>query len=95
MWSKLGIGSLCLAIIALGYPIIVGIIGLGYTDKVDFSPQSLLEILGRDSFLWVENIPVGVIQSAVNYLVNLPLFLLLFGISIIFILIHFISPEKD
>ena len=94
MWSKLGMGALGLAIIALGYPIIDGAIGLGYSDDLSLSFQSLMEILGEDNFLWIDYIPIGLVQGAILYLVKLPLFLLLLGVSMIFFMIHFLRPEK-
>ena len=94
MWSKLGMGAMGLAIIALGYPIIDGIIGLGYSDDLSLSFQSLTEILGEDNFLWIDYISIGLVQEAFLYLAKLPLFLLLFGISMIFFLIHFLVPEN-
>jgi hypothetical protein len=87
-------GFLGLAIVALGYPILDGILGLGYSDKIDFSPQSLIDILGESNFQWINKIPINLVQQGLLYLIKLPLFLLLFGISIVFFLIHFVWPEK-
>ena len=63
MWTKLGIASLCLAVIALAYPTLHGVIGLGYSDKLNVFPQSLIEILGAEWFLWINYIPFGFIRG--------------------------------
>ncbi len=94
MWTKLGIGSLCLAVIALAYPILHGVIGLGYSDKLSVLPQSLIEILGDKWFLWINHIPFGYVQRALLHIFELPLYILFFGISLIFFLIHFLAPER-
>jgi hypothetical protein len=94
MWTKLGIASLCLAIIALAYPTLHGIIGLGYSDKLNIFPQSAFEILGNDWFLWINQIPFGFLQRALLFIFKLPLFILFGGISGIFFLIHFLAPKR-
>ncbi len=95
MWSKLGIVSLFLAVIALAYPTLHGVVGLGYSDKLTVLPQSIMEILGAEWFLWVNHIPFGFVQKVFLFLFELPLYILFFGISGIFFLIHFVAPEKD
>ncbi|MFZ0134438.1 MAG: hypothetical protein WAK95_18010, partial [Desulfobacterales bacterium] len=67
MWSKLGIGALFLAVIAIAYPILHGVIGLGYTDKLTVLPQSLMEILGAEWFLWINHVPFDFIQRALLF----------------------------
>ena len=95
MFSKLGIASLCLAIIALAYPTLHGVIGLGYSDKLNVFPQSTIEILGAERFLWINYISFGFLQRALLFIFKLPLFILFLGISGIFFLIHFVAPERD
>jgi hypothetical protein len=94
MWTKLGIASLCLAVIALAYPTLHGVIGLGYSDKLNVFPQSPIEILGAEWFLWINHIPFGFLQRGLLFIFKLPLFLLFLGISGIFFLIHFMAPER-
>ena len=94
MWTKLGIGSLCLAFIALAYPTLHGVIGLGYSDKLNVFPQSAIEILGVKWFLWINHVPFSFIQRALLFIFELPLFILFFGVSLIFFMIHFLAPER-
>jgi hypothetical protein len=94
MWTKLGIASLCLAFIAMAYPVLHGIIGLGHSDKLNVYPQSLIEIIGAENFMWLNYIPVDFVQRILLYIFELPLFVLFFGISGIFFLIHFLAPER-
>ena len=95
MFTKLGIASLCLAFIALGYPVLHAIIGLGHSDQLNVFPQSLIEILGAEWFLWINHIPLSFVQRAFLFIFELPLFILFFGISGLFFLIHFLAPERD
>ena len=94
MFSELGIASLCLAVIALAYPTLHGVIGLGYSDKLNIFPQSAFEILKNDCFLWINHIPFGFIQRVLLFIFKLPLFILFLGISGVFFLIHFLPPER-
>ena len=94
MWSKPGIGSLCLAFIASGYPTLHGVIGLGYSDKLNVFPQSTIEILGAEWFMWTNHIPFGFLQRTLLFIFKLPLFILFLVISGIFFLIHFLAPER-
>jgi hypothetical protein len=94
MLTKLGIGSLCLAVIALAYPTLHGVIGLGYYDKLIVSPQSAIEILGAERFLWINHIPFSIMQRVLLFIFKLPLFILFGGISGIFFIIQFFVPEK-
>jgi hypothetical protein len=72
-----------------------GIIGLGYSDKLNAFPQSLIEILGAEWFMWINLIPFGFLQRTLLFIFKLPLFILFLGISGIFFLIHFVAPERD
>ncbi len=59
MWTNFGIASLCLAVIVLAYPTFHGAISLGYSDKLNVFPQSTIEILGPEWFMWINHIPLG------------------------------------
>ncbi len=93
MWTKLGTASLFLAFIAMAYPVLHGIIGLGYSDKLNVYPQSFIEIIGAENFMWLHYIPIGFVQRILLYIFELPLFVLLFGFSGLFFLIHFFATE--
>jgi hypothetical protein len=96
MSSKLGISSLCLAFIALGYPALRGIIGLGYSGKVSVIPQSLIELLGVEHFMiGINSIPFGFVHRSLLFALELPIFILHLGISGNFFVIHFMAPEKS
>ena len=94
MWTKLGIASLCLAVIALAYPTLHGVIGLGYSDKLKVFPQSIIEILGAEWFLWINHIPFGIVQRTLLFIFELPFFMMFLGISGIFFIIHFFAHER-
>ena len=94
MWTKLGIASLFIAFIAMAYPVLHGIIGLGHSDKLHVYPQSLIEIIGAENIMWLNDIPVDIVQRILMYIFELPLFVLFFGISGLFFPIHFLASER-
>ena len=79
----------------LGYHVLGGVLGLGYSDHVAFSPQSLIGYLGPEPFEWINGLPLEPARRIAEFLVKTPLYALIFGISLVFFLIHFIVPDKD
>jgi hypothetical protein len=95
MWSKLAIGTLFVGIILLGYHVLSGVLGLGYSDQVKFAPQSPIGFLGPEQFEWINSLPSELLQKIALFIVQTPLYALIFGMSLLFFLIHFIVPDKD
>ena len=95
MWTKLGIASLCLAVVALAYPALHGVIGLGYSDKLNVFPQIPLRDSGSRVVSVDQSHPLSVLfNGPLLFIFELPLFILFFGISGIFLLIHFMAWDK-
>jgi hypothetical protein len=61
---------------------------MGNEEKFAFKSLSLVSVIGQEHFKWIESISWASIQNAVSFLVNMPLFILLFCIGILFFLIH-------
>lgn len=61
---------------------------MGNEEKFAFKNLSLVSVVGQENFKWIESISWAGIQNAVSFLVNMPLFILLFCIGILFFLIH-------
>jgi glycerol uptake facilitator-like aquaporin len=95
MWSKLAIGTLFIGIILLGYHVLGGVLGLGYSDQVKFAPQSPIGFLGPERFEWINSLPNELLQKVALFIAQTPLYALIFGISLLFFLIHFIVPDKN
>jgi hypothetical protein len=49
---------------------------------------SLVDAVGETQFAWVEGITMAFIQKPVEYLVSMPLFLLLFCLGMLFFIIN-------
>ena len=66
MWSKLAIGTLFVGLILLGYHVLGGVLGLGYSDQVKFAPQSPIGFLGPERFEWINSLPNELFQKIVT-----------------------------
>ena len=95
MWSKLAIGTLFIGIILLGYHVLGGVLGLGYSDQVKFAPQSPIGFWGPERFEWINSLPTEMVQKIAHFIVQTPLYALIFGMSLLFFIVHFIVPDKD
>ena len=51
--------------------------------EVVFKSSSLVDLMGEDAFLWIDNISVAFLQNALNSLVTLPTWMLLVGLGVI------------
>jgi hypothetical protein len=95
MWSKLAIGTLFIGIILLGYHVLGGVLGLGYSDQIKFAPQSPIGFLGPERFEWINSLPNEMVQKFAHFIVQTPLYALIFGMSLLFFIIHFIVPDNN
>jgi len=91
---KLGISSLCLALITLSCSILLGTMGYGHSDKLNVFTLNIIEIFNFGNFFWVNNVPHGIFQKTALFILELPIFKLFFGISWIFLMIHFLFLER-
>ena len=59
--------------------VLVGFQGLSAVMKTEGKWESinLFGVVGGDNFTWISSLPADFLQSAVSYVVNMPLFLLL------------------
>jgi len=58
-----------------------------------FKITTLVDVVGQEYFHWIDGISWVSIQTAVNYIVTMPLFLLLFCIGILFFLMHMFTSK--
>ena len=61
---------------------------MGAEDKMIWKSLSLVDVVGRNNFIWIKKISWVSIQNAANYIVTMPLFLLLIFVGIVFFLIN-------
>ncbi|MGD9082551.1 MAG: hypothetical protein PVH55_09905 [Desulfobacterales bacterium] len=64
---------------------------MGMEEKMVFKSLTLVSVFGQGYFNWIDSISWAGIQNLVGYLVNMPLFILLFCIGILFFLIHMVT----
>jgi hypothetical protein len=83
------------SILLLGYNVLVAIMRMGHTDRFVFVPTSLIKILGTETFLWINDIPIGWVQQLALTTVNMPLSFLIFCIGILFFFIHMIASNAS
>jgi hypothetical protein len=61
---------------------------MGVEDKMIWKSLTLVDVVGRNNFIWIERIAWAGLQNAANYIVTMPLFILLFIVGIVFFLIN-------
>lgn len=75
----------------LGFQAISSLMGTG--DKMVWKSLTLVEVVGKNYFAWIETISWVIIQQAVSYIVNMPLYLLLFCVGGICFAVNAFKPK--
>ena len=98
--SKLTIAGLvsCLAsVITLGFQAISTLMDPSASsitnEKTAWKSLTLANSIGQEYFEWINTISWTSIQSGADYIVNMPLFILLFCIGILCFLINAFTPK--
>jgi len=65
----------------------------GTAETMVFKNLSLVSVFGQGHFDWINSLSWVSVQKASNYIVTMPLYLLLFCIGILFFLIHMFSSK--
>jgi len=81
------LGCLCWlgSFVLLGFQ---GISSLMSTDEVAWKSLNLLDAVGSNNFTWIDGISIGIVQNSVDYVVTMPLFLLLIALGVIFFILN-------
>ncbi len=66
---------------------------MGTEETMALKSLSLVSVIGQEHFNWINSLSWVSVQKAVNYIVTMPLFLLLFCIGILFFLMHMFSSK--
>jgi hypothetical protein len=61
---------------------------MGTEETMVFKNLSLVSVMGQGHFDWINGLSWVSVQKAMNYIVTMPLFLLLFCMGIFFFLLH-------
>jgi hypothetical protein len=65
----------------------------GTAETIVFKNLTLVSVVGQGHFDWINSLSWVSVQKAANYIVTMPLYLLLFCIGILFFLIHMFSSK--
>jgi len=69
-----------------GFQVLQGLVSTG-GDMV-WKNVILLEIIGKSHFDWIEGMPDGIVHNIAQYIVTMPLYLLLFCVGILFFILN-------
>ncbi len=69
-----------------GFQVLKGIVGTG-GDMV-WENLILLDVIGKSHFDWIAGMPDGIVHNIAQYIVTMPLYLLLFCIGILFFILN-------
>jgi hypothetical protein len=92
--GRIAIVTLGLGILLGFYHVLEGLLGLGHSDQFAFEPFSLVDLFSTSDFGWIDSLPGGILRVAADYIVSMPLFLLILCIGILFFLISLMFPQK-
>ena len=81
-----GLVAWCFSALLLGFQAIATF--MGAEDKMIWKSLTLVDVIGQKHLKWIDGISWVSIQNAANYIVTMPLFLLLFFVGIVFFLIN-------
>ena len=84
-----GLVALILSALLLGFQTISSLMGSeGVAGMVEWKSLTLVDIAEKSYLNWINNIPWVIIQQAVNYVFNVPLYILFFCFGILCFLIN-------
>ena len=81
-----GLASWFIGGLLFGFQVLKGIIGTG-GDMV-WENLILLDVIGKSHFDWIAGMPDGIVHNIAQYIVTMPLYLLLFCIGILFFILN-------
>jgi hypothetical protein len=67
---------------------------MGAEEKVEWKNLAIVDVAEEKYLHWIDNIPWVNVQEAVNYVVNMPLYLFLFCFGILCFLISALTPKR-
>jgi hypothetical protein len=80
-----GIASLFIGGLLIAFQVIGGLISSG--GDLVWKNLTLLDIIGKTHFSWIDGMSEGAIQNIVQYIVTMQLYLLLICVGILFLII--------
>lgn len=80
-----GLGSCLIGVLVFGFQVIGGLVSSG--GDVMWKNLTLLDVIDKAYFSWVEGMSEGIIQNAVQYVIAMPIYLLLLCVGILFLIL--------
>jgi hypothetical protein len=66
---------------------------MGAEDEMVWKSLALVDVVGKNNFDWIKTLPWVILQHTVTYVVNMPLYLLLFCVGILCFLVNAFKPK--
>lgn len=68
-----------------GFQAIGGLVSSG--GDMDWKNLILMDVIGKSHFDWIDGMSEGIVHNVVQYIVTMPLYLLLFCVGIVFLIL--------
>lgn len=68
-----------------GFQVIGGLVSSG--GDIDWKNLILMDVIGKSHFDWIDGMSEGIFHNVVQYIVTMPLYLLLFCVGILFLIL--------
>lgn len=68
-----------------GFQVIGGLVNSG--GDIDWKNLILMDVIGKSHFDWIDGMSEGIVHNVVQYIVTMPLYLLLFCVGILFLIL--------
>ena len=89
-FSLLGVLAFVGGGVLIGFQILTGIMG----KEGQYAALKLTDVLDKKYFNWIGNSSFYGLEAIPEYIVGLPLFVLLFGLGVLFFLMNYIFGKK-
>ncbi len=80
-----GLASLFIGVVLIAFQTIGGLVRSG--GDVAWKNLTLLDVIGKTHFSWIDGMSEGTIQNIVQYIVTMQLYLLLICVGILFLIL--------
>ena len=84
-FSFAGLASLFIGVLLIAFQAIGGLVKSG--GEMVWKSLTLMDVIGKTHFSWVDGMSEGTIQNFVQYIVTMQLYLLLICVGILFLII--------
>ena len=83
--TSAGLVSWFIGGLIFGFQAIGGLVSSG--GDMDWKNLILMDVIGKSHFDWIDGMSEGIVHNVVQYIVTMPLYLLLFCVGILFLIL--------